>query len=280
MKEFKAILVDDPATFIRRITLNRPEKRNAISNRLRSEVFEALMEADYDPSVRVIVVRGAGKCFCAGYDLGGGLDEDLPWVTAGGDGHWARHVVQGWYRIWDMAKPVIAQVHGYCLAGGSELAAACDLVYVSDDAKIGYPVVRSMSQPDMQYQTWLMGMRNAMELMLTGDSLSGEEAVRVGFANRVFPLSELEEKVLEMAQRVAKIPSDLQQLNKRTVHRAMEIMGIRTAINAGTEIHSLGWYQKSSMEHMAKLAGGGDLKETLSERDGKFGDYRTESTEE
>ena len=88
--------------------------------------------------------------------------------------------------IWDLAKPVIAQVHGYCLAGGTELATACDLVYVADNAEIGYPVVRSMSPPDNQFFPWLLGMRNAMEMMLTGESISGKEAVKKGFANNCF----------------------------------------------------------------------------------------------
>ena len=138
---------------------------------------------------------------------------------------------------------MIAQVHGYCLAGATELATACDLVYVADDAQIGYPPVRLMSPPDMQFYPWLVGLRNAMELMLTGDPISGAEAARMGFANRSFPLKELEARVLEIAERISKIPTDLQQLNKRAVHRAMEIMGMRAAIRAGTEIQALGFHQ-------------------------------------
>ena len=125
-----------------------------------------------------MIVRGAGKCFSAGYDLGGGNEGlDYPFHTAGGDSQWPRHVVESWMRIWDLSKPVIAQVHGYCLAGGSELATGCDLVYVAEDAQIGYPVVRSMSPPDNQFFPWLVGMRNAMEMMLTGDAITGSEAV-------------------------------------------------------------------------------------------------------
>ena len=89
--------------------------------------------------------------------------------------------------IWDLTKPVIAQVHGYCLAGGSELATGCDLVYVAEDAQIGYPAVRFVSPPDMQFHPWFMGMRTAMEMILTGDSITGTEAAARGFANRAFP---------------------------------------------------------------------------------------------
>jgi enoyl-CoA hydratase len=167
----------------------------------------------------------------------------------------------------------MAQVHGHCLAGGSELATACDLVYVAEDASIGYPPVRLMSPPDMQFHPWLLGMRNAMELMLTGDAISGAEAARMGFANRAYPSAELEARVLEIAERVAKIPSDLQQLNKRSVHRAMEIMGLRAAVRAGTEIQALGFHQRSSREYLAEIAKG--VTNALTKRDEKFGDYRT-----
>jgi enoyl-CoA hydratase len=145
---------------------------------------------------------------------------------------------------------VIAQVHGYCLAGGSELATACDLVYVAEDAQIGYPPVRLMSPPDMQFHPWLMGMRAAMEMMLTGDSISGVEAVAAGFANRAYPADQLDAAVLERAVAVAKIPSDLNQLNKRSVHRAMEIMGVRTAIRAGSELMALATHQPSTRAFM------------------------------
>ncbi len=273
MTDYELILVDDPRPRVRRITLNRPEKRNALSNRLRGELFDALEAADRDPEVHVAVIRGAGKCFSAGYDLGSNNAEHQPFFSAGGDGFWPRHVVEGAFRIWDLQKPVIAQVHGYCLAGGSELMAACDLAYVSEDAKVGYPPVRLMSPPDSQFHPWLAGMRNAMELMLTGDSVDGAEAVRMGLANRCFPNDALEAGVLDLAERIAKIPSDLQQLNKRSVHRAMEIMGLRAAIRAGTEIQALAFHQKSSRDYLKEFAKG--VTHALDKRDAKFGDYRT-----
>lgn len=245
MSHFEFILLDAPAPGVRRITLNRPEKRNAMNNSLRGELFRALENHDRDREVHCTILRGAGKCFSSGYDLGSDLAADQPYHTAPGDGSWSRHVTQGWTSLWDLAKPVIAQVHGYALAGGSELAAACDLVYVSDDAKIGYPVVRVISPPDMQFHPWLVGMRRAMELMLTGDSIDGAEAAAIGFANRAYPESELEQRVLEIAERIAKVPADLQQLNKRSVHRAMEVMGVRAAMRAGSELQALATHQDS-----------------------------------
>ncbi|MHA2008588.1 MAG: enoyl-CoA hydratase-related protein [Promethearchaeota archaeon] len=283
MESYKFIVVDQPDKYINRITLNRPEKRNALNNELRGEVFKALEKADMNKDIRVTIIRGAGTCFSAGYDLGADLRQNRPWFTSPELGvrtfSWARHVTEGWFKMWDMAKPIIAQVHGYCLAGASELASGCDLVYVADDAQIGYPAVRSISPPDLQYPVWLMGMRAAMEYMLTGSSLSGKEAARLGFANRSFPAEELEGKVLEMARSVANIPPDLQILNKRSVHQAMEIMGIRNALRAGHPLVSLAHYTKSTEEFIRQISSGGSLTKALSERDGKWGDYRTKKKE-
>ena len=272
-KKLDYLLIEDPRPGIRRISLNRPDKRNALCNPLREELFNSLEEADSDSEVRVIVLSGAGSCFCAGYDLSYNNKEDMPYHSSKNDGFWPRHVVEGAFKIWDLAAPVIAQVHGYCLAGGTELAASCDLVYVANDVKIGYPVVRSMSPPDNQIFPWLMGMRHAMEMMLTGESIDGETAVKQGFANRSFDVDSLGEEVLKIAEKVAKVPSDLQAINKRAVHRQMEVMGMRTGIRAGTEMQALAMHSKSTQEHLKELSSG--LKEALTKRDEEFGDYRT-----
>jgi enoyl-CoA hydratase len=174
--------------------------------------------------------------------------------------------------IWDLAKPVIAQVHGYCLAGGSELATGCDLVYVAEDAKIGYPAVR-FGTPDMQYHAWLFGMRAGMESMLTGDAFSGVEAAQLGWANRAYPIEELEARVLAIASRIAQIPTDVVQINKRTVHRAMSVMGLRESIRAGTELSALGT-RTSAMRSFVHEIDQRGLREALTERDAPFGDYR------
>ena len=268
------VLVDQPVPGVRRLTLNRPEKRNALNNPLRGALIAALRAADGDDDVRVTIVRGAGTCFSAGYDLGGGNEgTELPFFTAAGEGQWPRHVTEGWMSIWDLAKPVIAQVHGYCLAGGSELATGCDLVYVSTDAKIGYPAVR-FGVPDMQFHAWFMGMRSAMEMMLTGDSISGIEAARLGWANHAYPAEELDEHVVAVAERIAKVPADIAQLNKRTVHRAMDVMGLRAAIRSGTELCSLAIHQPSFQAFITEAQEKG-LTAALTERDEPFGDYRT-----
>jgi enoyl-CoA hydratase len=271
---YSVVLIDEPAPMVRRITLNRPEKRNALNHALRGDLLNALKEADQDDSVHVMIVRGAGKCWSAGYELGGGNEGlELPFYTPGGDGQWPRHVTESWMSIWDLAKPVIAQVHGYCLAGGSELATGCDLIYVAEDAKIGYPAVR-FGVPDMHFHAWFMGMRMALEMMLTGDSISGAEAARLGWANKAYPVEELEGAVLEMASRIAQVDPELAQMNKRLVHRQMEIAGMRTGIRVGTEMCALGTHTKALQRFVAEARAQG-LTATLSKRDAPFGDYRT-----
>ncbi len=271
---YEVILVDAPAEGVRRITLNRPDKRNALNHALRGELLHALQQGDRDEGVRVQIVRGAGSSFSAGYDLGGGNEGyGYPFHTAGGDGQWPRHVTEGWMGIWDLAKPVIAQVHGYCLAGGSELATGCDLVYMADNAKMGYPAVR-FGTPDMQFHPWLVGMRKGMEMLLTGDSLSGVECAARGWATASFPEEELEQRVLDIATRIALLPPDIVQLNKRAVHRQMEVMGLRQGIRAGTELCALGVHQVSFKRFIGEIESKG-LTTALQQRDEKFGDYRT-----
>ncbi len=272
--EYDVIELDDPVEGVRRITLNRPEQRNALNHPLRGQLLQALREGDADPAVRVQVIRGAGPSFSAGYDLAGGNEgQEMPFYTAEGEGEWPRHVTEGWMSIWDLAKPVIAQVHGYCLAGGSELATCCDLVYMATDAEMGYPAVR-FGVPDMHFHAWFVGPRKAMEMMLTGDSISGPEAVELGWANGSYPPDELEARVLAVAERVAKMPPDIVRLNKRIVHRGMEVMGLRTAIRVGTELCALGTHQKSLHEFVRRTKEEG-LTAALDERDAAFGDYRT-----
>ncbi|MEM7219522.1 MAG: enoyl-CoA hydratase-related protein [Pseudomonadota bacterium] len=271
--DYQKITVDRPRDRVARITLNRPDKRNPLSNELRTELFHALEQNDRDKDVHVTIIRGAGPAFSAGYDLASDVRRDQPFYSAAGLGNWPRHVVEGFFRMWDMAKPIIAQVHGYCLAGGTELATACDLVYVAEDAKIGYPVVRAISPPDNQFYPWIVGLRRAMELMLTGDHMSGVDAVESGFANRAFASDALEGEVLAIAERVARTPSDLQQINKRAVHRQMDAMGIRAGIRAGTEMQQLATHLPSVQAHLAELRE--NLTGTLSKRDEAFGDYRT-----
>ena len=234
------VLIDTPIEFVSRITLNRPDKRNAINNELRKQLLDALQKNDLDKNIRLSIIRGAGECFSSGYDIrSGSLMDDTLQHTAPGAGEWSRQVTESWLSIWDLAKPVIAQIHGYALAGGSELAAACDLVYIAEDAQIAHPVVKVLSPPDFNYNPWMMGFRNSMELMLTGGPFNGIQAAQMGFANRAYPLKELEKEVLAIAEKIAQTKADLLQLNKRSVHRGMEIMGVRSSIRAMSDYQAL-----------------------------------------
>lgn len=269
------LLIEDPLPRVRRLVLNRPAKRNALNDELRGRLFEELRTADADRDVSVVIISGAGDCFSAGYDLGERATP-VERSSAVNDGWWARHVVNNWFEMWDMATPIIAQVHGWCLAGGSELATACDVVYVADDARIGYPPVRSMSSPDMAWQPWMLGMRRGMEALLTGNATSGVEAAQLGFATRSFPAEVLEQEALKVARQISEVPSDLLAINKRVCHRAMEAAGIRTGLRATAELNALGFHQRSSREYMTAFKDKG-VRKNLSDRDRAFGDYRESS---
>jgi enoyl-CoA hydratase len=134
-----------------------------------------------------------------------------------------------------------------------------------------------MSPPDMQWQPWLMGMRRGMEMLLTGDGISGIEAVQCGAANRSYPVHQLDDEVLKVAERISLVPKDLLTLNKRAGHRQMEAMGIRAGIRAGADIQAMGFHQASSMAYMKSFAEKG-VTAALSERDKAFGDFREQGT--
>lgn len=239
------VLSDDPAPGVRRFTLNRPEKRNAMDNALRRELLEGLRAADEDEAIRVSIVRGAGKCFSSGYDLGSDLGSDQPYWTSQVGMQWARHVTEGWTSIWDLYKPVIAQVHGYAMAGGLELVGACDLAYGAEDARFSHPVTR-FALPDFDWFPTHLPPRVAMELQVAGREFSGIEAAAVGIINQAFPGDALEARVLEIAERMAKTPAATLAVNKRAVHTAVEARGGRSVIRtlgdlqAGPHLQSLG----------------------------------------
>lgn len=170
----------------------------------------------------------------------------MPMFTNTADGEFQRNTLEGWFMIMDLAKPVIAQVHGKCISAGSELASACDLVYTTPTAEIGYPEVRNYGLPDFQMYPWLTGLRNALSIMLLAETMDGETAVKRGWATGVFSEEELEKQVLEKAKRVAMIPADLLTYNKRSVHRAFEHQGMRTSLRHGTDLEALMWHSNSA----------------------------------
>jgi len=241
----ETVSIDDPVEGVRRFTLNRPEKRNALSNQLRRELLEGLQAADADDAVRVSIVRGAGKCFSSGYDLGSDLGSDQPYWTSQVGMQWARHVTEGWTSVWDLYKPVIAQVHGYAMAGGLELVGACDLAYGAENARFSHPVTR-FALPDFDWFPTHLPPRVAMELQVAGRVFNGTEAAAVGIINQAFPEETLEAEVLAIAERMTGTSSAVLAVNKRAVHTAIEARGGRSVIRtlgdlqAGPHLSAMG----------------------------------------
>jgi len=268
------------------ITLNRPEKLNSLSNQLRGEMIHAMKEAEADREIGVIILRGAGRAFSAGYDIGGGRTAPpestmvhprsrLPDAgsTHPGPMEWARHVVSTNWIIWELAKPVVAQVQGYCLAGGTELASICDFRIVAQDAQIGYPPVRAMTTMDMMWAPWHLPMAKAREFAYVGDSFSGAEMERLGWANYAVPGDQLAAFTEAFARRMAFIDNDMLMYSKRAVNRQYEVMGIRTGLWSGTEIQGLSSYRPAAAEWGRHVREDG-LKGALEWRDGPFKDFR------
>ncbi len=269
-----------------RITLNRPEKLNALSMKLQRELNAALWEADNDSHVHVIILRGAGRTFSAGYDLTPmqspprreDKDETYTNVYRGmatiNDDIWQLERQQRErMAIWDVHKPVIAQVHGYCLAGGTDLALLCDIVIAADDAVIGFPPVRAMGSPVAHMWTYLVGPQWAKYFLLTGDSVSGRQAAEIGLVMRSVPAAELETEVEALASKMEKIDIDLLTPNKRIVNIAMEMMGARTVQRMAAEMDGRA-HQAAAVKEFARIAMTQGLKSALEWRDAQFGDSR------
>jgi len=272
-----------------RITLNRPEKLNALSMKLQRELNAALWEADNDTAVHVMVLRGAGRAFSAGYDLSpmqspprpkdaAPSDEAYTNVYRGGasmeDDIWQPERQQRErLAIWDVHKPVIAQVHGYCLAGGTDLALLSDIVIAADDAVIGFPPVRAMGSPVAHMWTYLVGPQWAKYFLLTGDSVTGKQAAEIGLVFKSVPADALEDEVGALASKMEKIDIELLAPNKRIVNIALEMMGARTVQRMAAEMDGRA-HQAPSVREFGRIAMTQGLKAALEWRDGRFGDGR------
>jgi len=220
-----------------RLTLDRPDKLNALSADMVRDLVEAIGEAEADPEVRVIALAGAGRAFCSGYDLteeaGGPIEGPIAWREL------LAEDVAATLRLLDCPKPVIAQVHGYALAGGLELAMACDLVVAAEGTKLGEPEIRYGSAPVALLMPYLIGQKKTRELLLTGDLIDAAEAERIGLVNRVVPADRLEAEVDALADRLARTPPDVMAPTKRMLNRAMDAMGFREAVEMGIDIGAL-----------------------------------------
>jgi enoyl-CoA hydratase len=247
-----------------RLTLNRPAKLNAISLELRLALSAAIEQAAADPEVRVIVIAGAGRAFCAGYDL----SEEQP-ADAWGWREILAEDVAATLAIWRCPKPVIAQVHGYALAGGLELAMACDLVVAAEDAQVGEPEIRFGSAPVTLLMPYLVGQKKTRELLFTGDLVDGLEAARLGLVNRAVPADRLEAEVDALAGRLARVPPDVMAPTKLMLNRAMEAAGFLVAVESGLDLQSFVNVSATSREFDAIVRRDG-LKAALAWRDARY----------
>lgn len=232
------MLLEEDIGPVRRLTMNRPDALNALNGELIEAMSTAVRAASEDDDVRVVILRGAGRAFCAGYDL----NED----AEGGE-----HDARSWHEelsrstehmleFTECSKPTIAQVHSYCLAGGTDLMLACDLAVVADDAKFGYVDIRFGSGVVSMFLPWVVGVRRAKELLFTGeDRVSADEAMRIGMVNRVVPAAELDDATLALANEIAKNEPFVIATTKRAVNRVWDVAGFRAAMAANTELDVL-----------------------------------------
>ena len=231
----------EKAAPIATITLNRPEKLNALSEDLQTEVRDALEDAGWaDDEIRVIVLKGAGRSFSAGFDISGG--DERP------DGVSMRHrflntkTFSGstwWDVFWNNPKPIIAQIHGYCIAGGLATATFCDLRICADDARFGAPEIRTGGPYIPAVWPWVVGMTKARELLYTGSLIDAEEAKRLDLVNQVVPADELDEAVRAQALTIAKLPKATVEYNKKLINMAYELMGVRQVIDRSMELEAM-----------------------------------------
>ena len=227
------------------ITLNRPEKRNALSPEVINEMHDAMLEADDLNEVHCIVLQGAGQDFCAGYDLGFGsnpvnqADLEGKYRTRMGtydDDVWTMaRKMHKFLIIPDLHKMVICKVQGRCLAGGAELALCCDMIIMADDARIGHPGGRGLGSPPINFWYYHVGPQWAKRLLVTGDNLTGKDAAKLGLVLDSVPADELDAEVEKLAKRIAIVDPEIAAAQKRIVNAAMELSGARTLQKLSTE---------------------------------------------
>ena len=254
--------------WIATLTLNRPEKMNALDDDILLEMQHALDALEQDESVRALIITGEGRAFCAGFDLSP-REEPLTSVK-----DWRDHVKLGndtWYRIWRSRLPVVAAVNGYCLGGGCDLSMVCDITIASDRAEFGEPEIQFQSAPPFAIMPWVLGMKKTKELLLTGDRVSADEAVRIGLANRVVAADELMKEARRLAQKLAMIPPPAMQLNKQGLNRAYDLRGFQSTVDLGAEVFTLVLMSESQESRdFFEVAAKQGLKAAFKWRDARF----------
>lgn len=283
---------------VARITLNRPDRGNGITPELLGELSESIERADLDPAVHVMLLAGAGTGFCGGYDLvdsaeGMGRDAATPDEHKGSpidplvigmnhnpEANWdpmtdyamMRRNVRTFMRLFEADKPVVCKVHGFCVAGGTDMALCSDLVVAAADAKIGYPPARVWGSPTTALWAHRVGPQRAKRLLLTGDSISGEEAVEWGLAIEAPAPEDLDERTEVLAGRIARMPINQLMMMKLLVNQTIEAQGLRSTQVLGTVFDGITRHTDEGYAfQMAALKGG--FREAVRERDEPFGDH-------
>jgi enoyl-CoA hydratase/carnithine racemase len=292
---FENILVDVDGP-VATITLDRPDSLNALNDELVDEYESALADLERGDAVRVIRLKGAGRAFCSGYDLApppgaaaanypGALS---PWGTAGGslaemgqglpmaEREMLRKQVERWLRIWNYRKPVVAQVHTYCLSGGLDLLSTTDLVFAAEGTRFGHPAARAVGIPVMLGMLPLkIGAQKTKRILFTGDLIDAELAEKWGLVDWVCAAEELDDRVLDYCHRVANVPSDALTVHKHVVNRWSELMGARTGAYESADFDVL-YHTTPSYAEFRRRVGSDGLRSALAWRDDPF--KPTEST--
>jgi enoyl-CoA hydratase len=266
-----AVLTEDLGP-VRRLTMNRPGALNALDHGLVDGLSDAIRAAGDDDEVRVVILRGAGRAFCSGYDLNEDADEGELDAR-----HWHHSLTASLDKMLeftDCPKPTIAQVHSYCLAGGTDLMLACDLAVAADDAKFGYVDIRFGSGVVSMFLPWVVGVRKAKELLFTGeDRLTADEALRVGLVNRVVPRDDLDEATLALANEIAKNEPFVVQTAKRAANRVWDVAGFRAAMTANIELDvMIETANLPARDEFRRITQAEGLKAAIAWRDARFRD--------
>ena len=263
------IAADPDQPRVARLLLNRPERYNAINDAMPSEIRAAVEWANQQPEIHVIVVEGAGKGFCGGYDLVGYAEQQIehpcqqesyPWDPLEDYAAMKRHT-EDFMSLWRSAKPTIAKVHGAAVAGGSDIALCCDLLVMAEDARIGYMPTRVWGCPTTAMWTYRLGPLRAKQLMFTGDVIDGRTAADWGLANEAVPAAELDATVMALAARIAGVPRSHLAMHKIVVNQVMLAMGLEQSQQMATVFDGITrhnpeglWFRRYAQEQGYKAA--------------------------
>jgi enoyl-CoA hydratase len=276
MPRFVSLQFDDA---VATLTLNRPERLNTISPDLISDFHHAFAEAQSENRTKVIRLRGAGRAFCAGYDIDWGAEVmrdsegDQPWDPMADLGMMSRFV-DTYMSLWRSPKPVVAQVHGFCVGGGTDFALCSDLIVCAEDARIGYPPARVWGSPTTAMWTYRLGLERSKRLLLTGDPLDGRRAVEWGLASECHPADHLDDAAMRLCRRVAQLPANQLHMMKVLVNQAIEQMGLHTTQLIGTLLDGAARHTpEGTAFSQAALE---DVRAAVRDRDAPFGDYGQE----